>query len=777
VWRPGSKLLHPFNPELGVGVVREVEGRFLTVYFPAVEREVVLSATGAGLSRMVLPAGAVARLLSTAEEVEIEASLGHRYRLADGREVDDADVWPTSPVDTPVERLATLRLDSLDSFRNRVAGLQLMQLREAGGLGSFLGGRIELFPHQLHVAQRAVAGDPVRWLLADEVGLGKTVEACLILSALLRTGRAQRALVIAPATLTVQWLGELYRKFHQIFVLLDHARIDSVETDYGEGVNPFDVHPFAVAPMELLASDQRLLQLAREAGLDVIVVDEAHRLAADALTQSVGPLVREASHALLLTATPLQADRAGFHRLLALLHPKAFGSYEAFEASLLRGEAELPCTSAVRRADVGGLPPRVPVPVDLGPARDDLREDPRALWIAEQTAGWMKARQKALVFVREREQLEELAAFLEARTRTRVTLFHEGLSPAKRDIEVSAFRESAVPILLSSEAGGEGRNFQFCDRMVHFDLPPDPVELEQRIGRLDRIGRSKPVEIVYFRHGAAPGGAQGPDLARLYERLDLFARPAAGLDTALASLRPRILAALESGAGLDVEALAVEVESSRASAGLELTRVFYRDAYTPDAAQSILDQVPPDLEEKTRDFAVGAAEDLGFECVEKGGQALYYVEFGSGAKIDSLPNVVGGSRFLGTFARSEAVEKEELDFFASGHPLVEGLLLELEDGVRGRAALMHVPTVEGVSGAGLLAVFKEGPAWQAVALEADGTPRPEWAEPLLRALPRARGVKPERWGLSDSWPEGIRSLAERLEGRGELVAVAFFRTE
>ena len=90
-----------------------------------------------------------------------------------------------------MERLAGLRLDSADSFRNRMAGLELMRIREAGGLGSFLGGRIELFPHQLHTAMRAVEADPVRWLLADEVGLGKTVEACLILSALVRTKRAE----------------------------------------------------------------------------------------------------------------------------------------------------------------------------------------------------------------------------------------------------------------------------------------------------------------------------------------------------------------------------------------------------------------------------------------------------------------------------------------------------------------------------------------------------------------------------------------------------------
>ncbi|NIM02248.1 MAG: RNA polymerase-associated protein RapA, partial [Acidobacteria bacterium] len=94
----------------------------------------------------------------------------------------------------------------------------------------------------LYAAESATRAPLVRWLLADEVGLGKTVEACLILNHLLRTGRADRTLVVAPETLTVQWLGELWRKYHQVFVLLDDKRLADVEKDYGPGFNPFDAH-------------------------------------------------------------------------------------------------------------------------------------------------------------------------------------------------------------------------------------------------------------------------------------------------------------------------------------------------------------------------------------------------------------------------------------------------------------------------------------------------------------------------------------------------------
>src|SRR5262249_13575611 len=150
--------------------------------------------------------------------------------------------------------------------------------REANGLGSFLGGRVRLFPHQLHVAERATAQMPVRWLLADEVGLGKTIEAALIMNRLLHTQTIDRCLVIAPEALTVQWLGELWRKYHQVFTLLDAARLADVARDFGAGFNPFDTHRRAVMALETLVARPELTTLAVAAGIDLLVVDEAHRL-------------------------------------------------------------------------------------------------------------------------------------------------------------------------------------------------------------------------------------------------------------------------------------------------------------------------------------------------------------------------------------------------------------------------------------------------------------------------------------------------------------------
>jgi ATP-dependent helicase HepA len=770
VWRPGQKLVHPFNPELGVGEVVEVDGRFLVVRFPDAEREIRLAAEGSGLAPLELGPGTRARLVDSDQEVQIAERLESGYRLSDGRTVDDADLWPLGRVDSPLERLASLRLDPVASLRNRLDGVRLAELRGGGGFASLLGGRIQLFAHQLHTADRALQDDPVRWLLADEVGLGKTIEACLILSALLRTGRAERALVVAPRTLAVQWLGELYRKFHQTFALLDQERIDAVAEIYEADANPFEVHPSGVISLELLTSDRRISRLAEAAAPDLIVIDEAHRLVQRDLDETIAPLVAGAKHALLLTAAPLAADREGFHRLLSLLHPEAYPTFAAFAEAVDAGNATLRCTSAVRRKDLGGFQPRVPRPIDLPAPARTLADDARAAWLIEQVPRWRERNEKALVFVHDPDEVEALKTFLERRARTHIAVFHEGVSAARRDLEVARFRDTRAPVLISSEAGGEGRNFQFCHRMVHFDLPSDPIRLEQRIGRLDRIGREIPVEIVYFRHEAVQ-----PDVARLFERLDLFARPSAGLDAALGGVGDAIRRATRARSRLDREAIAAEVERERGHHRRDLPRSFYPDAYDAARADEILARVPPDLEERTRRFCLEAAEDLGFEVVDKGGAATYYVEFGGHARVESLPGVEGGSRFLGTFDRAESVRREEIDFFASGHPLVEGLLLELEDGPRGRACVIDIPG-KGREGAGLIVVGSGDAGWRTTVIDASGAPRPEWTATVLEGLTDARDANPADWGLAATWADQIRELSERLElGDGAVGATAFFR--
>jgi ATP-dependent helicase HepA len=670
----------------------------------------------------------------------------------------------------------------------------------------------------------------VRWLLADEVGLGKTIEACLVLSRLVRTGRAERSLVVAPETLTVQWLGELWRKYHQVFVLLDDARLADVARDHGPDFNPFDVHRRAVVALETLVARPDLTARAVEAGIDLLVVDEAHRLRrpprhpGSPAWRAVAPIAARGRHLLLLTAIPLDDDVHGFFRLLQMLRPADFPEDETFEARLARPEPLPPCTSSTRRVDIGGLPPRVGVAVE-SPAgwrerlvlvdavrgasaphapgrrqkadrvrralasgvalqallgRDDsalarLAEraddvDPRMAWLARQAPGWRDAEEKTLVFVAHRETLEWVRADLSRRAQLATGVFHEGLSSARRDIEVARFRLAEGPsLLVSTECGGEGRNFEFCRRLVLFDLPWSPLVVEQRIGRLDRIGRRLPVEVVHF----VPPEGVGRDAARLFEALGLFREPLAGLEPELARVEAALeMAALSPSGSLSPARFDAIVHGARAAQSRireAAWREMHRDPYRPDMAEAILARVPPDLDALNEEVVTTAGERL-FLHVEPHAGHAFSIELGNQALVDSLPGVPGGTGFLGTFDREEAVADERLDFFASGHPLVEGILAHLEESPLGRVAVLRV-AIGAEKGLGLLALYKDGPVFEAVAVDASGRPRPDWAATLRRRPVRTRRLPP---GLlrEPGWAAAVRRMAEGLDPARRPVALA-----
>ena len=739
IWTEGDYLRHRYNPELGVGRVTAVEGRALVVHFAGTGKTLRIAANSEALARIDESGSGIG-----------DAGLGFEGSERLIGTVDD-------------EILRDVR--------------RLRSIRESG-IGSFLGGRVRLFPHQLYVAERATATDPVRWLLADEVGLGKTVEACLILNHLVHTGtstgsgqRVECCLIVVPEALTVQWLGELWRKYHHVFTLLDGPRLADVERDFGAGFNAFDVHRRAVIALETLTQRPELTQQAVRAGIDLLIVDEAQRIRrprghpGDAHYRAIAPIAALGRHVLLLSATPLEDDAHGFFRLLQLLRPEEFPDEVSFEERLATGKPLPPCTSSTRRSDIGGLPARVGIRIDLpddvgsqrraeveaalrgqasgrlkpastytgssdrdpascvragsgrpassrpaerqeidrirralasgaalaavlGPQDRALREqaeamdktDPRLGWLLANAPRWRAAKEKTLIFVAHRETLEMLRTALSHRAQLASGVFHEDLSAARRDTEVARFRALDGPsLMVSTEAGGEGRNFEFCRRLILFDLPWRPTVVEQRIGRLDRIGRHMSVEIVYF----CPAIGIGADAVRVFETLGVFREPLAGLEPQLAHVESALEEiALDRTASLTDERLDQLVADARAAR----TRIreaayqqLHREPYHPGMGAAILARVPSDLDALTERIVTTACARLGFRVEHLRGRRIFAIEFGNEAIVDSLPGVPGGSTYVGTFDREEAVEDESMDFFASGHPLVEAVLAYVED--------------------------------------------------------------------------------------------------
>ena len=888
-WNLGDYLTHRFNPDLGIGRITAIENRAIVVEFSRSGTTLRLASTTDALVPIDLSPGRPVRVVSTGEGTSVvERREDGRLRLANGRTVGAGDLWPFALDGALVDRLALGELDTVDDFAIRLDWLHLLSLREAGGLGSFLGGRVRLFPHQLYVAERASATDPVRWLLADEVGLGKTIEASLILNRLVHTGKVQSCLVVAPDALTVQWLGELWRKYHQVFTLLDAPRLADVERDFGAGFNPFELHRRAVIALEMLVERPQLTEQAVAAGIDLLVVDEAQRLRrppahpGEPAWRAIAPIAALDRHVLLLSATPLEDDAHGFFRLLQLLRPRDFPEDIDFEQRLSSGEPLPPCTSATRRADIGGLPPRIGIPTDIGvrggrleaqqsgvrlhaaqsgvrlqadqrglaearrhvepgteqsgvrlqadqrgpadaryhvdpgagwplrqqiedevrrqpggdvvarrkklerirrvlasgaalrplltPEEQSLRRqldaldasDPRLVWLLSQLRRWRAAGEKTLIFVAHRETLEMLRSAFTDRAQITSGVFHEDLSPARRDTEVARFRASDGPsVLVSTECGGEGRNFEFCRRLVLYDLPWKPSVVEQRIGRLDRIGREIPVEIVYFR----PPDGIGRDVVQLFEALGLFREPMAGVEPQLAPLEGALEEiAVDPDASLTPErfdTLTADARAARSRIREAAYQQLHRDPYRPDMAPVIIGRVPADLDEQNESVVTRACARLGFTIERPRGRRTYAIELGHGSLIDGLPGVPGGSTFVGTFDREEAVEFETLDFFASGHPLVEGVFAHLEESTIGRVARFQIAFGE-ESTEGLVAIYKEGNGFDVIAVDRDGQQRSDW-EALFRtgsfAAHNVSGAERD----DPSWIATIRALAGRLD--------------
>ncbi len=830
----GSYLTHRFNPELGIGRVTALDRRVLVVEFPRANTTLRMAANAEALVAVDLGPGRPVRITDTHEESLIESQRPDgTFSLANGRIVAAHALWPMELEGALLERLALGDLDDVDDFVTRMNVLHLLALREAGGLGSFLGGRVRLFPHQLYVAERASATDPVRWLLADEVGLGKTIEASLILNRLVHMGKVTRCLVVAPDTLTVQWLGELWRKYHQVFTLLDSDRLADVAKDFGEDFNPFELHRRTVISLEMLIERPELTRQAVKAGIDLLVVDEAQHLRrppghpGDAAWRAVAPIAAEGRHVLLLSATPLEDDAHGFFRLLQLLRPADFPEDLSIE-SRLADPAPLPaCTSATRRADIGGLPPRVGIPIELadtatakaqiameaavrstatanavaerdkidrvrrtlasgaalaaklGPDEAALRAqalamdaaDPRIEWLVSQAPRWREAKEKTLVFVAHRETLEMLRETLSRRAQLATGVFHEALTPARRDTEVALFRDHTGPsLLVSTECGGEGRNFEFCRRLVLFDLPWKPSVVEQRIGRLDRIGRRIPVEVVYFR----PPAGIGRDVVRLFEALGLFHEPLAGIEPQLAPIEGALEAiALDPAASLSdarFDALIAEAQAARTRIREAAYQQLHREPYRPAMAPGILARVPPELDELNQEVVINASIGLGFSIAHPPGHRVFSIELASGATVDGLPGVPAGSGYVGTFDREEAVANESIDFFASGHPLVEGILAHYEESALGRAVRFEIKMGQEIS-AGLVAIYKDGRAFEVVAIDVSGTARPEWAAAVLRRPIVVRPVIGEA-AKDQDWRTMVRRLGAQLDPTRRLHAVA-----
>lgn len=756
------------EPELGLGVVASVDRSRIGIKFPATGEQRLYALGTPVLKRVQFRAGETISVRdgSTLLIESVEDEGGLLVYVGKGKRVREDTVSDVTSVSSPQERLMAGQVDPNEVFDLRFKALQAQWKLRQSEVRGFLGGRLDLIPHQFYILQEVSSRQIPRVLLADEVGLGKTIEACLIIQRLLAVGRASRVLILVPESLTHQWFVELLRRFNLWFSIYDETRCVACEQS-DPGQNPFLAAQLALCSLGFLSANDSRREQAVAAGWDIIVVDEAHHLAwtpeaASAEYILVEQLSQRSPGLLLLTATPTQLGQAGHFARLRLLDPYRYDNYarfveesESFRAvaeiaeKIIEGEELKPKDHAAlrkifdkdpdklakhleelgngktgareellktlldqhgtgrvmfrnTRAAMSGFPKRkfspVPLPGDLptlltriarefeaeeigtdAGLRYSFKDDPRIDWLV----GFLKSNRsaKVLLICKSQRKVAAIEAALQEKMSAKVAQFHEGLPLVQRDRNAAWFAEpEGAQLLLCSEIGSEGRNFQFAHHLVLFDLPLNPGLVEQRIGRLDRIGQTETIRI----HVPYVSGSSDEAVVEWYHRgLDAFETPVHGGSEYMEAFRERLLVlALAFGTGskkvgkAQLEEFISESARFRKSLSQKMRkgrdRLLELNSFNSEVAQRVIDRVrAADADPFWKNFLGELLDHFGVRIKDHEEGDVFYDP--SHAYIESFPSIPAEG-MLGTFNRQRAIAREDIRFLSADHSLVRDAL-------------------------------------------------------------------------------------------------------
>ena len=607
---PGQRCISDAELQMGLGTILTVEQRTLTVLFMATGETRTYAKLTAPLTRVLFSAGDTVNSHEGLKIKVTDVSENHglvTYTGTDSNgsqhQLEESELDNFIQLNRPSERLFNGQIDKDGWFELRYQTLFHKNRLAKSDLYGLTGSRTSLIPHQLYIAHEVANRYAPRVLLADEVGLGKTIEAGLILHHQILTERANRVLIVVPETLIHQWLVEMLRRFNLHFKIFDETRCEDLLIA-NEYENIFHSEQLVLCSIDFLVSNSTVFEQCVFADWDLMVVDEAHHLQWSIEEPSIEYMVVEqlSNHTkgvLLLTATPEQLGKESHFARLRLLDPDRFSDYQQFideednyepyaqviedllSGKSLNAEDITLINTTIAEGDnlelleqlnnkqnsdddlhkvrielvehlldrhgtgrvlfrntrsaVKGFPDRqlnayaLALPeqyqlqnqnIDIENVKDLLTPevlyqqtdqqlhwtqiDPRLSWLSKHCADLYP--QKVLVIAANAETALDITQYCKTQTGLHATAFHEGLSIIERDRAAAFFAdfETGSQILVCSEIGSEGRNFQFAHHLVLFDLPINPDLLEQRIGRLDRIGQTSTINIhvPYFENSA-----------------------------------------------------------------------------------------------------------------------------------------------------------------------------------------------------------------------------------------------------------------------------------
>lgn len=748
----GQRWISETENNLGLGMITTLDFRSVTLHFPATDETRIYAVAQAPLTRIVLNKGEQLHHQAgwQGEVLDIQEMNGLLFYLvknAQGEDVilNEKELSPIISFSQAKDRLFSSQIDRSEHFALRYQTLLHQQAQFQSPLLGLRGNRAGLIPHQLHIAQEVGNRINPRVLLADEVGLGKTIEAGMILQNQLFAEKVQRVLIIVPETLQHQWLVEMLRRFNLHFSLFDEERCE----DFAEqAINPFSTESLIICALDWLKAHPHRVQQAIEAEFDCLIVDEAHHLAwSENAPSAAYLLVEQLANAipsvLLLTATPEQLGLESHFARLRLLDPERFYDYQAF---LKEQENYQPVADAVQsllsekplsaveknhisdllnerdveplfkalachndeekqaarqeliqnlidrhgtsrilfrntRQGVKGFPHRIYHQITI----DTAEVDEKIHWLID----FLKSHrnEKILVICKTAQTAIQLEQVLREKEAIRSAVFHERMSIIERDRAAAYFADTdnGAQVLLSSSIGSEGRNFQFACHLVLFDLPENPDLLEQCIGRLDRIGQTRDVQIYVL---CLANSAQ-QDLARWYhEGLNAFEQTCP-IGMALFEQYESLLK-VQSENKADFDQLILQTQKQAKALRLALEkgrdRLLELNSNGGEKAQQLATEITQiDNSPQLVDFALNLFDIIGVEQDDLGESSIVITPTGT-MLVPDFPGLKEEGVTV-TFDRQLALAREELEFLTWDHPMIRQGIDLIASGDIGKASM------------------------------------------------------------------------------------------
>jgi len=790
MYQAGQRWSSRNEPDLGVGIIVKVESKSFILHFIDAEIDRHYAHGQTSLVRRTLTSGDELYFQDEAFEIE-------EVREVDGLiEYFIGDDWlEESLIQFP--RNDKNELDSLLSlspakrmwFDLRRQTLEYQSKLATSSVRGLMGLKAELLPHQIYLANEIANRPAARALLCDEVGMGKTLEAGLILHHRMLNGLCKRALILTPTNLQHQWLVEMLRRFHQHFSLINQSAYDDQWED--EEGNLFEDQPLVITPIDWIANNPKIAEDMLAADWDMVIIDEAHHLswspdAPSNAYQLATALAAKSESLLLLSATPEQTGEQEHFSRLQLLDPESYHSFERYQEqqaefqqaanlaelllplanqtvdakqapnstapdstapnwtapnwtspnwkewfanyidqvqskdwyqNLLTAQGDL-LQQAIQdainwlidrhgtgrevfrntRAAIGGFPKRILTSYPLT-GKDDFNrlentqlansafpqnavdqakwgQDPRWEWLKE----FLECQaDKVLVICHDSEMAQWLSEKLTF-AGFQSADFHEQMPLIHRDRAAAYFADpEGAQILVCSEIGSEGRNFQFSHNLVMYDLPEHPDLLEQRIGRLDRLGQTQEVKI----HIPYIEGSMQERLFQWYHlALNAFCQTTPCGDKVNHTFKEGLHSFLHSNDDDDTllaeakayhQALLTQLEEGR-NRLLELT------SCRPEAAKVLIEQIEDTATEGLSDYIekVTHAFNIHTDRVEKeGDDSEWFIRPSTDMMLEALPGIEEEGKTL-VLNRQKASQREDVAFATWEHPLITMLMDEVQ---------------------------------------------------------------------------------------------------